>query len=137
MECKARHLKQLDLLVGGANETSDAELESGSGFCEGGSGGCVVGASVRCGEGGEGVWQYKEHPEVASWSEEHVQRLRAEVHQRGCSPPLLTNQILYYLLNLFSPHTMQLSLSVRGVGLLPRPISSLAHLPFPDQSLSA
>ena len=119
---------------------SDAELESGSGFCEGDSGGCVVGASVRCasgegGEGGEGVWQYKEHPEVASWSEEHVQRLRAEVHQRGCSPPLLTNQILYYLQNL--THTMQLSLSVRGVGLLPRPISSLAHLPFPDQSLSA
>ena len=91
MECKARHLKQLDLLVGGANETSDAELESGSGFCEGDSGDCVVGASVsgasvRCasGEGGEGVWKYKEHPEVASWSKEHVERLRAEVHQREC-----------------------------------------------------
>ena len=40
---------------------------SGRSFGEGGRG------------GGEGVWRYKEHPEVASWSEEYVVRLRTKV----------------------------------------------------------
>ena len=62
LECKARHLKTLGIIVDGPDETS------GWSFGESGRG------------GGGGVWRYKEHPEVASWSEEYVNRLRTKVN---------------------------------------------------------
>lgn len=47
-----------------------SETEGGRGFRSGESGGGAV---------GEEVWQYREHPEVAGWSDKYVKKLRTEV----------------------------------------------------------
>ncbi|CAI8006463.1 Probable ATP-dependent RNA helicase DDX59 [Geodia barretti] len=90
-ECKANRLKKLGII-------DEQESEGGCGFSE-----CGRGFSEG-GEEGEG-WRYREHPEVASWSKEHVLKMRKE-----------------------------LELMVIGARV-PRPVSSLDHIPFPHPVL--
>jgi ATP-dependent RNA helicase DDX59 len=90
-ECKANRLKKLRIIGEQESEGGCDFSECGRGFSEGG-------------EEGEG-WRYREHPEVASWSKEHVLKMRKE-----------------------------LELMVIGARV-PRPVSSLDHIPFPHPVL--
>ena len=44
-------------------------------------GGCESGDS---GEEEEGKWRYREHPQVASWSDREVQKMRSDVSECVC-----------------------------------------------------
>ena len=63
LECKARRLKHLGIIIDGPGHMTGG---SGRGF-------------------GESGWSYTLHPEVASWSEVYVQKLRKEVSSVECN----------------------------------------------------
>ena len=71
MECKGKRLKKLGIIDDQEGEGGRGFSESGCGFSEGGRG------FIEGGEDGE-EWRYREHPEVASWSKEHVLKMRKE-----------------------------------------------------------
>ena len=74
LECKARHLKQLGLILRGSRTDP-----GGSQGWEGGGWSC----REESGDGkneGERRWRYVEHPEVASWKDEDVESLRTKVY---------------------------------------------------------
>lgn len=106
MECKGRRLKKLGII-------SDGGLDnvSGRSFSDGMSGEFV--------EGG-GRWRYTLHPEVASWSNTYVDKLRKDVRN------------FFFCCSIFQDNLYsQMSISVFGARV-PRPLSTLDHIPFPD-----